>query len=99
MTLDSESYPKEYVLPIHRNMYGQKLANLTWNKCSAKTLVKVLKSFQSTIDKCEMAFNRGTTMYIYYADDSQLAGPNKIEINAFIKGAEKKEKLEINVVR
>jgi Reverse transcriptase (RNA-dependent DNA polymerase) len=68
MTLDDGSDPKEYVLQIHRNIYGQKKAGRVWNKYLANKLVNVINFIQSKIDEC--VFYRGTTMYVLYSDDS-----------------------------
>jgi Reverse transcriptase (RNA-dependent DNA polymerase) len=77
MTLDDGSDLKEYVLQIHRNIYGQKQAGQVRNKYLAKKLVNVLNFIQSKVDEC--VFYRGTTMYVLYADGSLLAGPSKTE--------------------
>ena len=74
--------PKEYVLKLNRNVYGQKQAGRVWNKYLEDKLVNQLHFKQSKIDDC--VFYRGSTMYVLYTDDSILAGPSEEEINDII---------------
>jgi hypothetical protein len=74
---------KDYVLKLHRNVYGQKQAGRVWNKYLVNKLVKELKFKQSQHDEC--IFYRGKTMYALYTDDSILAGPDQSEIDQIIK--------------
>jgi hypothetical protein len=73
---------KDCVLQIHRNIYGQKQAGRIWNKYLVDKLVNKLKFRQSRIDEC--VFYRGKTIYLFYTDDSILAGPDEEEINQII---------------
>jgi hypothetical protein len=41
---------KDYVLRIHRNIYGQKQAGRVWNKCLTEKLIKDLGFKQSRVD-------------------------------------------------
>jgi hypothetical protein len=85
---------RDYVLQLHKNVYGQKQAGRVWNQHLVKKLTKELKFEQSKVDEC--VFYRGTTMYALYTDDSILAGPDQKEINQIIKEMEK-VKLDITV--
>jgi hypothetical protein len=86
--------PNDYVLQLHKNVYGQKQAGRVWNKYLVNKLVKELRFVQSKTDEC--VFYRGSTMYVLYTDDSILAGPDKAEINQIIKEMQK-VKLNITV--
>jgi hypothetical protein len=68
----------EYVLQLHKNVYGQKQAGRVWNQ----HLVEKLKSIgfqQSHTDEC--VFFHGSAVYVLYTDDSILAGPNETELD------------------
>ncbi len=83
-----------YVLQLHKNVYGQKQAGRVWNKYLVKKLTTELKFEQSKVDEC--IFYRGKTMYALYTDDSILAGPDQAEIDQIIKEM-KQVKLDITV--
>jgi hypothetical protein len=51
---------KDYVLKIHRNIYGQKQAGRVWNKYLSEKLVKELGFKLSKVDKC--VYYRGKTL-------------------------------------
>ena len=72
----------EYVLQVHKNVYGQKQAGRVWNKFLVEKLINNLHFKQSKVDEC--VFYRGSTIYILYTDDSILAGPNQQEIDQII---------------
>jgi hypothetical protein len=74
--------PREYVLKLHRNIYGQKQAGRVWNKYLVERLVKKVGFKQSKFDEC--VFYKGNVIYVLYTDDSILAGPDKREIEAII---------------
>jgi hypothetical protein len=57
----SQGKRKEYVLKIHRNIYGQKQAGWVWNQYPVNKLVNELKFVQSKHDKS--VFYWGLTMY------------------------------------
>ena len=80
-TID-EGETDDYVLQIHRNIYGQKQAVRVWNQYLVNKLVK-LGFRQSKVDEC--LFYRGSVLYALYTDDSILAGPDKAEIDIIIK--------------
>jgi hypothetical protein len=80
---------KDYVLKIHRNIYGQKQAGRVWNKYLSEKLVKELGFKQSKVDEC--VYYRGRTLYVLYTDDSLLAGPDKDEIQAIIDDLQRKQ--------
>ena len=82
----------EYVLKVHRNVYGQCQASRVWYKYLRNKLINELKFKQSNIDEC--IFYRGSTIYMLYTDDSILAGPCKKEIEQVVKDL-KKAKLNI----
>lgn len=84
----------DYVLKLHKNVYGQKQAGRVWNKYLVNKLVNELKFVQSKTDEC--VFYRGQTMYVLYTDDSILAGPDEAEIDQIIKEM-KQVKLDITV--
>jgi hypothetical protein len=86
---------KDYVLKIHRNIYGQKQAGRVWNKYLSNKLVNELGFKQSKVDEC--IYYRGKTLYVLYTDDSLLAGPDKDEIQTIIDELQEKAKLQITV--
>jgi hypothetical protein len=59
--------PKDYVLHIHRNIYGQKQAGQVWFQCLLKKLESVGFK-QSRHDEC--VFFKDRMMYVLYTDDS-----------------------------
>jgi hypothetical protein len=85
---------KDYVLKIHRNIYGQKQAGRVWNQYLVDKLVNKVGFKQSKVDEC--VFYRGNVIYVLYTDDSILAGPDKAEIDKVIADI-KKAKLDITV--
>jgi hypothetical protein len=85
---------QDYVLQLHKNVYGQKQAGRVWNKHLVKKLINELKFEQSKVDEC--VFYRGKTMYALYTDDSILAGPDQGEIDQIIREMEE-AKLDITV--
>ena len=93
--LEDDANTKDYVLKIHRNIYGQKQAGRVWNKYLVNKLVKELGFKQSKVDEC--VFYRGKTLYVLYTDDSLLAGPDKKEIEKVIDDLQTKAKLAITV--
>ena len=95
VTLADDSDPRDYVLKLHRNIYGQKQAGRVWNQFLVRKLVKELGFRQSSVDEC--AFYRGKTLYVLYTDDSLLAGPDKDEIDRVIEELQTKAKLAITV--
>ena len=91
-TLKGMPDSNEYVLKLHRNVYGQKQAGRVWNQYLVDKLINELHFKQSKIDEC--VFYRGKTLYVLYTDDSLLAGPDKSEIDQIVKDL-KKAKLNI----
>ena len=91
--LEDGSDPKEYVLMIHRNIYGQKQAGRVWNRYLVKKLVQDLGFQQSAVDEC--VFYQGSTLYVLYTDDSLLAGPNKAEIDKINEELQSEAKLSM----
>jgi hypothetical protein len=74
---------RDFVLQLHRNVYGQKQAGRVWNKYLIDILVNKVKSQQSKVDEC--VFYRGNLIYVLYTDDSILAGPDQNEIEKAIE--------------
>jgi hypothetical protein len=74
---------QDYVLQLHKNVYGQKQAGRVWNKHLVKKLTKDLKFVRSKVDEC--VFYHGKTMHALCTDDSILAGPDQAEIDQIIK--------------
>ena len=93
--LECNSDPKDYVLKLHRNIYGQKQAGRVWNQFLVSKLVNELNFKQSKVDEC--VFYRGKTLYVLYTDDSLLAGPDKREIEKIIEELQTKANLQITV--
>jgi hypothetical protein len=93
--IEDGSATKDYVLKIHRNIYGQKQAGRVWNQCLVRKLVQELGFQQSAVDEC--VFYRGSTLYVLYTDDNLLAGPDKAEIDRIIEELQSKAKLSITV--
>ena len=73
----------EYVLQVHRNVYGQCQASRVWYEYLKNKLINELKFKQSKVDEC--IFYRGKTIYMLYTDDSILAGPCPKEIEQVVK--------------
>jgi hypothetical protein len=73
---------KDYVLQLHKNVYGQKQAGRVWNKYLIERLKRVGFE-QSKVDEC--IFYKGEIVYILYTDDSIIAGPDTEEIDRVIK--------------
>jgi hypothetical protein len=69
---------EDYVLNVHKNIYGQKQAGRVWNKYLVDQLINKLGFVQSKTDEC--IFYRGKTIYALYTDDSILAGPDEKKI-------------------
>ena len=95
VTLEDDEDPRDYVLKLHRNIYGQKQAGRVWNQFLVRKLVKELGFRQSAVDEC--VFYRGQTLYVLYTDDSLLAGPDKGEIDKIVEELQTKAKLAITV--
>jgi hypothetical protein len=74
---------KDYVLKLHKNVYGQCQSGRVWYKYLHHKLINELKFKQSKVDEC--VYFRGSTMYVLYTDDSLIAGPNKDEIDQVLK--------------
>jgi hypothetical protein len=74
--------PKDYVLHIHRNIYGQKQAGRVWFQYLLKKLESV--GFEkSKHNKC--VFFKDRMMYVQYTDNSILAGPDQKEIEQAVQ--------------
>jgi hypothetical protein len=53
--IEDGSNPRDYVLKIHRNIYGQKQAGRVWNKFLVNKLVNELGFKQSKVDECVLS--------------------------------------------
>jgi hypothetical protein len=84
-TIQGIDNPNDYVLHIHRNIYGQKQAGRVWFQYLLKKLESVGFE-QSKHDEC--VFFKGKMMYVLYTDDSILAGPDRKEIARTVKRME-----------
>jgi hypothetical protein len=76
------SSPDEFVLKLHKNIYGQKQAGRVLNQ----HLVRKSKSIgfsQCHSDGC--VFFKGNAAYALYTDDSKLAGPDPQEQDKIIE--------------
>ena len=84
----------DYVLKLHRNVYGGKAASRTWYKYLSKILIEDVGFVRSDVDEC--VFYRGNVMYVLYTDDSILAGPDLSEVERAIEDI-KRSKLDITI--
>ena len=74
-------HSKDWLLEIHRNIYGGKDAGRVWYQYLRKKLESI--GFKvSSHDEC--VFYKGKAMYIIYTDDSILAGPDPEELDSII---------------
>ena len=78
----SKDPKKDYVLELHKNLYGQKQAGRVWNEHLKDGLQKIGFS-QSKVDEC--LFFRGTTMFAVYVDDGIFIDRDKNKIDKAIK--------------
>ena len=62
----------DYIIKIHRNIYGLKQAGKVCNKCLTNILVKKVGFSRSTVDECVFYFCN--VIYVLYTDDYILAG-------------------------
>ena len=74
--------PKDYVLSIKKNIYGQKQAGRVWNRHLVRKL-QMAGFTQSNEDEC--VFYHGKCIYMLYTDDSILAGPTDQELDAIVQ--------------
>jgi hypothetical protein len=72
----------EYVLELHKNIYGRKDVGRTWNKYLMNKLTDI-DFIPSKVDEC--VFYKGHVMYVLYTDDSTLAGPHEDELESIIQ--------------
>ena len=70
--------PGKWALRVRKNIYGQKQAGRVWNQYLVDKLVNEIGFRQSIHDEC--VFYYGKSVYILYADDSILAGPEEKEL-------------------
>ena len=78
----TEGRNEDYVLKMHRNIYGQKQAGRVWNKYFHDILANKLSFQQPDIDEC--IYYRGELIYLLYTDDSILASRSKDVIDKAI---------------
>ena len=85
---------KDYLLKLHRNVYGQKDSGRVFYQYLRKKLVNEVGFVQSEVDEC--VFYRGNVMYVLYTDDSLLAGPDQKEVEKAIEDI-RAAKLDITI--
>ena len=85
---------KDYVLKLHRNVYGGKAASRTFYQYLSQKLIDEVGFTRSKVDECVLY--RGSVMYVLYTDDSILAGPDLKEVKRAIEDI-KKTKLDITI--
>lgn len=85
---------EDYVLRLHRNVYGGKAASRTFYQYLSQKLIEEVGFKRSEVDEC--VFYRGSVMYVLYTDDSILAGPDLKEVERAIEDI-KKAKLDITI--
>jgi Reverse transcriptase (RNA-dependent DNA polymerase) len=74
--------PKEWVLHMRNNVYGNKAAGRVWNRHLVGKLLGV-GFVQSKHDECLFYFK--TVVYILYTDDSIITGPKQSHIDEDIR--------------
>jgi len=74
--------PGEWVLQVHKNIYGQKQAGRVWNQHLVDKLANQVGFKQSKHDEC--VFYHGNVVHVSHADDSILARPDKDELKQVI---------------
>jgi hypothetical protein len=74
--------PKDYVMHVKKNIYGNKAGGRIWNKHLVRHLIKA-GFIQSDIDEC--VFYYRTAVYVLYTDDSILTGPSQRDIESAIR--------------
>jgi hypothetical protein len=72
----------DYVLKLHKNLFGQKQAGRVWNKHLVEKLMQI-GFISSNIDEC--LFYKGNAVLVLYTDDSILAGPDSQELEDIIQ--------------
>jgi len=78
-----EGHPSsEWLLEIHRNIYGGKDAGRVWYRYLRDKLLSI--GFEvSQNDEC--VFFKGKVMYVIYTDDSILSGPDPDELDRILE--------------
>ena len=76
----------DFVLKLHRNIYGQKQAGRVWYQYLSKKLVEEVGFTKSEVDEC--VFTKGEVMYILYTDDSIIAAPKKSQVEEVMRDIE-----------
>ena len=77
---------EDYVLKLHRNIYGQKQAGRVWYKYLTRKLIEEVGFEKSEVDEC--VFTRGGVIYLLYTDDSIIAGVHKEQVENAIRDIE-----------
>ncbi len=72
----------DYVLQIHKNIYGQKRASHVWNKHLVGKL-KSIRFHQCQSEEC--MFMQGKAIYVLYTNDSILTRPDLKELDSIIE--------------
>ena len=77
---------EDYVLKLHRNIYGQKQACRVWYKYLTRKLIEEVGFKKSEVDEC--VFTRGGVIYLLYTDDSIIPGVDKEQVENAIRDIE-----------
>jgi len=85
---------EDYVLKLHRNVYGQAQSGRVWYQYLSDILDNKVGFVRSEVDEC--VFYRGNVMCVLYTDDSILAGPDQAKAEQAIEDI-KAAKLNITV--
>ncbi len=72
----------DYILKIHKNVYGQKQAGSVCNKHLVSKL-KFIGFHQCKTDECVLT--RGKSIYVLYTDDSILTGPDEAKLEQIVQ--------------
>ena len=79
--IDGVVNPEEWVLEVHKNVYGGKAAGRQWY-LHLKDKLESIGFTISRFDEC--VFFKGSCMYVLYTDDSILAGPSQEEVESIL---------------
>ena len=78
--LTNRANAKDWDLHTRKNVYGGKAVNRVWSKWRAERLARA-GFHQSEVNECVYIYKR--CIYVYYIDDSILAGPDPKDGGSF----------------
>ena len=81
MELSEGASPKDFVLHIQKNIYGQKQGSRVWY-LHLKSKLEEAGLKQSSVDDC--IFTYKSSIYALYTDDSILTGPDEQELEEIV---------------